>query len=201
MRNFQQLGIELHERMFDGCILLMTFPALVFARRVRACRLGGLRKIEVGPLVREARFVFYFHVQARQFRLIAAMLVDRAARSRPIYFQHEHGLIRPLSVDGEIVVRRWRDENVCEHLSSTGTLAVTHSVSRGHKYPLPIPGGTYQLALGSELRRWVLWLLGSYGVEGQRSANQHESAEKDNFLHRASVVRRALFIQLCRGTP
>src|SRR5258705_1028616 len=129
------------------------------------------------------------------------MLVDRAARSRPIYFQHEHGLIRPLSVGGKIIVRRGRDENICEHLRSTWTLAVAHPVSRRHKYPFPIPAGAYQLALGCELRRWILWLLGSSGVEGQRSASQHESAEKDNFLHRASVVRRALFIQLCRGTP
>src|SRR5258705_11713501 len=102
------------------------------------------------------------------------MLVDRAARTRPIYFQREHGLIRPLSVDGEIVVCCGRDENICEHVRSTGTLAVTHSVSRGHKYPFPRPGRTYQLALSSELGRRTLWLLGSPGVEGQRSATQHK---------------------------
>src|SRR6266853_1427262 len=120
------------------------------------------------------------------------MLVDRAARSRPIHFQDEHGLIGPLSVSGEIVVGRGRDKNVCEHLSSAWTLAIAHSVARGNEYPFAIAHRAHQLALGCELRRRALGLLTSSGEEGQRNSRQNEPAEKQTFAHGASIVRRAL---------
>src|SRR5262249_39412554 len=62
--DFEQLRIELHERMLDGGMLVVAVPAVILAwlRRFR----GRVFCIEtkIGPFVCKSLFVFHFHVQA-----------------------------------------------------------------------------------------------------------------------------------------
>src|SRR6266849_1946163 len=75
--NPQQLRIKLHKGMLHRGILFMALPAVVLARRVCTRCFRRTSEIKVSPFVRKSRFIFYFHVQAGELRLIAAVLVDR----------------------------------------------------------------------------------------------------------------------------
>src|SRR6266478_2212333 len=114
-RHFQKLGVKLHERMFDGGVLVMALPAIILAWRGRTGSFFRSIETEISPLVREAFLIFDFHVEAHEVALITAVLVDRTLRSRTVQLQDEQGFVRPVAM-GEIVVVGGRiDEDVCEH--------------------------------------------------------------------------------------
>src|SRR5258707_665185 len=81
------------------------------------------------------------------------MLVDRAARRRPIDLEDEHGLVQPLAVGHKVVIRGGRYENIGEHLHPVRTLAVAHTVSRRDVHPFSIPFWPQQFSVRRKLRR------------------------------------------------
>src|SRR5260370_17709133 len=84
--NLQQLRIKLHERMLHSGVLVVTFPAVILARRDRARGFSHGIEIEVPPLIREPPFVLTFDVQALEIRFVAALLVVPAAPIPPLTF-------------------------------------------------------------------------------------------------------------------
>src|SRR6266852_1050309 len=187
--NLQQLRIKLHERMLHRGVLVMTFPAIIPARRHRARGISRAIEIEVRPLVREPRFVFDFDVQALEIRLVAAMFVDRAARGRAVDLQYKHGLVRPLAVGCKIVIRRRRDDNVRETLRSARALVVDHAKAGRNVHPAPVTLRAQEFAVFRKLRLSGGTLrLARSGKQPQKDAGGSKNAYQQAFLHRTLLM-------------
>src|SRR5260370_13048445 len=118
-RHFQKLGVKLHERMFDGRVFIMALPATILAWSGRTGSFFRSIETKIGPLVREAFFIFDFHVEAHAVALITAVLVDRALRSRPVKLPHKGSLVCPVPMSEIVVVGvgvgRRIDADIGEH--------------------------------------------------------------------------------------
>src|SRR6266403_82088 len=139
--------------MFDRGVFVMALPAIILAWGGRTCSLFGGIETEVGPLVREALFIFDFRVEAHEVGLITAVLVDRALRSRTVELQDEDSLVRPVPMREIVAVGRRIDEHVCEHHHAVvGLLRIAHAIAGRGVYPAPVTLRPHQLAVRSELR-------------------------------------------------
>src|SRR5260370_22160345 len=101
--------------MFDGRVFIMALPATILAWSGRTGSFFRSIETKIGPLVREAFFIFDFHVEANEVGLITAVLVDRALRSRAVKLQHKGILVWPVPMGERVVVGLRIDEDVGEH--------------------------------------------------------------------------------------
>src|SRR5580698_2132837 len=114
--------------MLHGGVLVVTVPAFIFTWGHRARRFCGIVEIEIRPLIRKARLILHFDIQAHQRFLIAALLIDRAMGSRTINFQDECRFVWPGSIGPEEIVGRGSHEHVRKSRRSVSSSAwvVTH---------------------------------------------------------------------------
>jgi hypothetical protein len=154
IRDLEQLRVELHERMLDSGIFIVTAPAVVFARRGSTRRFCRVTETEVSPLIREAGFILHFDVQAHEQLLIAPFLVDRAVRAGTVNLQNEHGFVWPLAIGLEVVIRLGSDEHVRKggRAISSCVRAVAHTETGGYVDPSAIVCRTDKFAVRSKLR-------------------------------------------------
>src|SRR5579872_302175 len=88
-----QRRIKLHEGVFDRGVVIVALPALRFGQRLRAR--GVTAKTEVRPLVREMRFVLYFHRQPVEVGLKGSGLVDGTFGFGRAFLEDEYSFVRP----------------------------------------------------------------------------------------------------------